>query len=63
MKGLEIPLWNKGGYLNTIIDSAHGVTTSTTIEDKPKVVNTPKGNGGVNCPSKASRTWWNTCLL
>jgi hypothetical protein len=30
VKGHEIPLWNKGGYLNTIMDIAHGVTTSTT---------------------------------
>jgi hypothetical protein len=30
VKGHEIPLWNKGGYLNTILDIAHGVTTSTT---------------------------------
>jgi hypothetical protein len=48
VKGHEIPLWNKGGYLNTIMDIAHGVTTSTTTKDKPKVVNTTKGNGGVN---------------
>jgi hypothetical protein len=27
VKGHEIPLWNKGGYLNTIMDIAHGVTT------------------------------------
>jgi uncharacterized protein (DUF3084 family) len=38
VKGHEIPLWNKGGYLNTIMDIAHGVTT---------VVNTTKGDGGV----------------
>jgi hypothetical protein len=55
VKGHEIPLWNKGGYLNTIMDIAHGVTTSTTTKDKPKVVNTTKGNGGVNPPSKASK--------
>jgi hypothetical protein len=54
VKGHEIPLWNKGGYLNTIMDIAHGVTTSTTTKDKPKVVNITKGNGGVNSPSKAS---------
>jgi hypothetical protein len=42
VKGHEIPLWNKGGYFNTIIDIAHGVTTSTTIKDMPKVVNTTK---------------------
>jgi hypothetical protein len=54
VKGHEIPLWNKGGYLNTIMDIAHGVTTSTTTKDKPKVVNTTKGNCGVNSPSKAS---------
>jgi hypothetical protein len=53
VKGHEIPLWNKGGYLNTIMDIAHGVTTSTTTKDKPKVVNTTKGNGGVNSPPKA----------
>jgi hypothetical protein len=55
VKGHEIPLWNKGGYLNTIMDIAHGVTTSTTTKDKPKVVNTTKGNGGVNSPPKASK--------
>jgi hypothetical protein len=55
VKGHEIPLWNKGGYLNTIMDIAHGVTTSTTTKDKPKVVNTTKENGGVNPPSKASK--------
>jgi hypothetical protein len=55
VKGHEIPLWNKGGYLNTIMDIAHGVTTSTTTKDKPKVLNTTKGNGGVNSPSKASK--------
>jgi hypothetical protein len=55
VKGHEIPLWNKGGYLNTIMDIAHGVTTSTTTKDMPKVVNTTKGNGGVNSPSKVSK--------
>jgi hypothetical protein len=43
------------GYLNTIMDIAHGVTTSTTTKDKPKVVSTTKGIGGVNSPSKASK--------
>jgi hypothetical protein len=46
VKGHEIPLWNKGGYLNTIMDIAHGVTTSTTTKHMPKVVNTTKGCGG-----------------
>jgi hypothetical protein len=46
VKGHEIPLWNNGGYLNTIMDIAHGVTTSTTTKDMPKVVNTTKGSGG-----------------
>jgi hypothetical protein len=55
VKGHEIPLWNKGGYLNTIMDIAHGVTTCTTTKDMPKVVNTTKGNGGVNTPPKASK--------
>jgi hypothetical protein len=55
VKGHEIPLWNKGGYLNTIMDIAHGVTTSTTTKDMPNVVNTTKGNGGVNTPPKASK--------
>jgi hypothetical protein len=55
VKGHEIPLWNKGGYLNTIMDIVHGVTTSTTIKDKPKAVNTTNGNGGVNSPPKASK--------
>jgi hypothetical protein len=52
VKGHEIPLWNKGGYLNTIMDIAHGVTTSTTTKEMPKVVNTTKGNGGVNTSTK-----------
>jgi hypothetical protein len=55
VKGHDIPLWNKGGYLNTIRDIAHGVTICTTTKDMPKVVNTTKGNGGVNPPSKASK--------
>jgi hypothetical protein len=55
VKGNEIPLWNKGGYLNTIMDIAHGVTTFTTTKDKPKVVDTTKGYGGVNYPPKASK--------
>jgi hypothetical protein len=55
MKGHEIPLWNKGGYLNSIMDTAHGVTTSSTTKDMPKVVNTTKGSGGVNTPPKASK--------
>jgi hypothetical protein len=63
VKGHGIPLWNKGGYLNTVIDIAHGVTTSITTKDKPKVVNATKGNSGVNSPSKVSRMWLNTSLL
>jgi hypothetical protein len=55
VKGHAILLWNKGGYLNTIMDIAHGVTTSTTTKDKPKVVNTTKRNSGVNSPSKLSK--------
>jgi hypothetical protein len=55
VKGHEIPLWNKGGYHNTIMDIAHGVTTSTTTKDMPKVANTTKRNGGVNSPSKTSK--------
>jgi hypothetical protein len=55
VKGHEILLWNKGGYLNTIMDIAHGVTTSTTTKDMPKVVHTTKGSGGVNTPPKASK--------
>jgi hypothetical protein len=55
VKGHEIPLWHKGGYLNTIMDIAHGVTTSTTTKDMPKMVETTKGNGGVNPPPKASK--------
>jgi hypothetical protein len=35
------------------MDIAHGVTTSTTPKNKPKVVNATKGNGRVNSPSKA----------
>jgi hypothetical protein len=38
----------QGGYLNTIMDIAHGVTTSTTTKDKPKVMDTTKGYGRVN---------------
>jgi hypothetical protein len=55
VKGYEIPVWNKGGYLNTIMDIAHGVTTSTITKDKPKVVIATKGKGGVDSPSKASK--------
>jgi hypothetical protein len=55
VKGHEIPLWNKGGYLNTIMDIGHGVTTSTTTKDMPKVVHTTKGSSGVNTPPKASK--------
>jgi hypothetical protein len=55
VKRHEIPLWNKGGYLNTIMDIAHGVTTSTITKGKPKVVNATKGNGGVNSPSTTSK--------
>jgi chromosome segregation ATPase len=33
VKGHEKPLSNKGGYLNTIMGIAHGVTTSTTTKD------------------------------
>ena len=55
VKGQEIPLWNKGAYLNTIMDIAHGVTISTTTQEKPKVVNITKGNGGVKSPPKASK--------
>jgi hypothetical protein len=55
VKGHEIPLWNKGGYLNTIMGIAHGVTTSTTSKDMPKAMNTTKGNGGFNSPPKASK--------
>jgi hypothetical protein len=55
VKGHEIPLWNKGGYLNTIMDIAQGVTTSTTTKDMPKEMNTTKGKGGVNTPQKASK--------
>jgi hypothetical protein len=55
VKGHEIPLWNKGGYLNTIMDIAQSVATSTTTKDKPKVVNITNGNGRVNSPSKESK--------
>jgi hypothetical protein len=55
VKGHEIPLWNKGGYLNTIMDIAHGVNTSTTTKEMPKMVNTTKRNGGVNSPPKTSK--------
>jgi hypothetical protein len=55
VKGHEIPSWNKGGYLNTIMDIAHGVTTSTTTKGMPKIVNDTKGNGGVNTPPNASK--------
>jgi hypothetical protein len=55
VKGHEIPLWNKGGCLNTIMDIAYGVTTSTTTKDMPKIVHTTKGSGEVNTPQKASK--------
>jgi hypothetical protein len=55
MKGHEIPLWNKGGYLNTIVDIAHGVTTSATTKEIPNIVQTTKGIGGSNTPPKASK--------
>jgi hypothetical protein len=55
VKGHEVPLWNKGGYLNTIMDIAHGVTTSTTTKEAPKIVQTTKEIGGSNIPPKASK--------
>jgi hypothetical protein len=55
VKGHEIPLLNKGGYLNTFMDIADGVTTSTTTKADPNVVNTTKVNRGVNSASKASK--------
>jgi hypothetical protein len=55
VKGHEVPLWNKGGYLNTIMNIAHGVTTSTTTKDMPKMVQATKGSSGVNTPPKASK--------
>jgi hypothetical protein len=55
VKGHEIPLWNKGCYLTTIMDIAHGVTTSTTTKDMPKMVQTTKGSCGVNTPPNASK--------
>jgi hypothetical protein len=55
VKGHEIPLRNKGGYLNTIMDIAHGVTTSTTTKEIPKIVQTTKRIGGSNTPPKASK--------
>jgi hypothetical protein len=55
VKGHEIPLWKKGGYLNTIMDIAHGVTTSTPTKDMLKIMNTTKGSGGVNTLPKASK--------
>jgi hypothetical protein len=45
----------QGRLPQTIMDIAHGVTTSTTTKDKPKVVSTTKGYGGVNSPPKASK--------
>jgi hypothetical protein len=55
VKWHEIPLWKKGGYLNTIMDIAHGVTTSTKTKDMPKVENTTKGSGGIDTAPKASK--------
>jgi hypothetical protein len=55
VKGHEIPLWNKGGYLNNIMDIAYGATTYTTTKDMPKMVSTTKGSSGVNPPPKASK--------
>jgi hypothetical protein len=37
------------------MDISHGVITSTTTKYMPKVMNTTKGNGGVNSPPKASK--------
>lgn len=51
----DVPLWNKGGYLNGIMDIAHGVTTSPTTQDKAKSGNTTKGSSGVNSPPKESK--------
>jgi hypothetical protein len=56
VNGHDVPLWNKGGYLNAIMDIAHGVTTSSTMQDKRKSANTTKVNGGVNSPSKDSNS-------
>jgi hypothetical protein len=55
VKGHEIPLWNKGGYLNTIMDIPHGVTTSTTTKDMPKAVHTKKKVVGLTLHPKASK--------
>jgi hypothetical protein len=63
VKGHEIPLWNKSGYLNTIMDIAHGVTTSTTTKDMPKVVNTTKRNGGLTLHQRHRRMWLSTSPL
>jgi hypothetical protein len=37
------------------MDIAHGVTTSTTTKDMPKMVDTTKGSGGANPTLKASK--------
>jgi hypothetical protein len=63
VKGHEIPLWNKGGYLNTIMDIANGVTTSTTSKDMPKVMNTTKENGRVSSQQRRRRMWLSTSPL
>jgi hypothetical protein len=52
VNGHDVPLWNKGGYLNAIMDIAHGASTSTTTQDKGKGAITTKGSDGVKSPSK-----------
>jgi hypothetical protein len=37
------------------MDIAHGVTTSTTTKEAPKIVQTTKEIGGSNIPPKASK--------
>ena len=49
-------MWNKGGYLNTIMDIAHGISTTTTKQDKNKSSNTTtKGMGVVNTSTKETK--------
>jgi hypothetical protein len=62
VKGHETPLWNNGGYLNTIMDIAHGVTTSTTTKDTSKIVNTKKEMVELTLHQRHRRMWLNTSL-
>ena len=49
-------MWNKRGYLNAIMDIAHGATTTTTSQDKNKSTSTTtKGKGVVTTSPKETK--------